>query len=167
MTKSTKHRPWPAMAHSKLTSWEPAHSSLRRDAAPKPQIDLDDIAFLPEQHRPPPPEPTTRLLRDVSVCGGAAALLFAAFAFISVTMPPDVPQGVCHPSTNQCPVGHLGVTLARRPRQLRSPCRCQRHLVCRPHQRAARIAAHSCSRYSAQRSRSPGELQCGSSLAPV
>ena len=106
MTKSTKHRPWPAMAHSKPTSWQPAHSSLRQDAT-KPQIDLDDVAFLPEQHRPPPPEPTTRFLRDVSVCGGAAVLLFATFVFISVTMPSVVPQGVCHPNTNQCPVGHL------------------------------------------------------------
>ena len=106
MTKSTKQRPWPAMAHSKPTSWQPAHSSRRRDAALKPQIDLDDVAFLPERHRPPPPDPTTRLLRDV--CGGVAVLLFAAFAVVSVTMAADVPQGVCRPSTKQCPVGHLG-----------------------------------------------------------
>ena len=121
MTKSTKHRPWPAMAHSKPTSLQPARSSRKRDAALKPQIDLDDVAFLPEQHRPPPPEPTTRLLRNVGVCGGVAVLLFATFAFISVTMPPDVAQGVCRPSTNQCPVGHLGPSPSPAPKPLPMP----------------------------------------------
>ena len=109
------------MAHSKPTSWQPARSSRKRDAALKPQIDLDDVAFLPEQHRPPPPEPTTRLLRNVGVCGGVAVLLFATFAFISVTMPPDVAQGVCRPSTNQCPVGHLGPSSSPAPKPLPMP----------------------------------------------
>ena len=101
MTKSTKHRPWPAMAHSKPTSWQPARSSRKRDAALKPQIDLDDVAFLPEQHRPPPPEPTTRLLRNVGVCGGVAVLLFATFAFISVTFDAPRRSARCLPPQHQ------------------------------------------------------------------
>ena len=117
MTKSTKRRPWPAMAHAKPTSWQPTQGrrSRDRDAALKSQTDLDGVAFLPTQHRPLPPEPTTRLLRDVGVCGSAAVLLFSVCALIAVTMPPDVTQGVCRPSTNFCPVAYLSPTPSASP----------------------------------------------------
>ena len=117
MTKSTKRRPWPAMAHAKPTSWQPTQGrrSRDRDAALKSQTDLDGVTFLPTQHRPLPPEPTTRLLRDVGVCGSAAVLLFSVCALIAVTMPPDVTQGVCRPSTNFCPVAYLSPTPSASP----------------------------------------------------
>ena len=117
MTKSTKRRPWPAMAHAKPTSWQPTQGrrSRERDAALKSQTDLDGVTFLPTQHRPLPPEPTTRLLRDVGVCGSAAVLLFSVCALIAVTMPPDVTQGVCRPSTNFCPVAYLSPTPSASP----------------------------------------------------
>ena len=117
MTKSTKRRPWPAMAHAKPTSWQPTQGrrSRDRDAALKSQTDLDGVTFLRTQHRPLPPEPTTRLLRDVGVCGSAAVLLFSVCALIAVTMPPDVTQGVCRPSTNFCPVAYLSPTPSASP----------------------------------------------------
>ena len=117
MTKSTKRRPWPAMAHAKPTSWQltQGRRSRDRDAALKSQTDLDGVTFLPTQHRPLPPEPTTRLLRDVGVCGSAAVLLFSVCALIAVTMPPDVTQGVCRPSTNFCPVAYLSPTPSASP----------------------------------------------------
>ena len=120
MTKSTKRRPWPAMglAHAKPPSWQPTQGrrSRDRDVACKSQADLDGVTFLPTQHRPLPPEPTTRLLRDVGVCGSAAVLLFSVCALIAVTMPPAVTQeGVCRPSTNFCPVAYLSPTPAASP----------------------------------------------------